>query len=111
MHPAQILTCCLHEFPTGVIIISNLPSETKPGICINQVTFINNYARKIFHISQTEKESEIISPFKNELETFHKREFDKLTNISLYDVIFGGEEIKESGDSFFSESSTAIHLR
>ena len=105
MHPAQILSCCLHEFPTGVIIISNLPSETKPGICINQVTFINNYARKIFHISQTEKESEIISPFKNELETFHKREFDKLTNISLYDVVFGGEEIKESGDSFFSESS------
>ena len=104
-YPAHVLTCCLHEFPTGIIIISNLPSESKPGLYINQISFINNYARKIFNISQTEKESDIISHFKNELETFRKREFDQLTNISLYDVVFGEEEIKESGDSFFSENS------
>jgi hypothetical protein len=47
----------------------------------------------------------MISEFKKEVEIYHKREFDKLTNVSLYDVLFGNEEIKDSGDSFFSETN------
>ena len=47
----------------------------------------------------------MISEFKKEISLYHKREFDKLTNVSLYDVLFGNEEIKESGDSFFSETN------
>ena len=40
----------------------------------------------------------MISLFKKEVE-----EFDKLTNLYLYDVLLGDEEIKDSGDSFFSK--------
>lgn len=40
----------------------------------------------------------MISLFKKEVE-----EFDKLTNVYLYDVLLGDEEIKDSGDSFFSK--------
>ena len=45
----------------------------------------------------------MISLFKKEVEIYHKREFDKLTNVYLYDVLFGDEEIKDSGDLFFSK--------
>ena len=104
MYSPQNILNCLNEFPTGLIVISNIPSDDIEGGFINQIQYINVFARRLFNISQTEKNGDtVITKFKQEIESYHKREFDKLTNISLYDVVFGEEEIKDSGDSFFSE--------
>jgi hypothetical protein len=104
MYSPQNILNCLNEFPTGLIVISNIPSDDTEGGFINQIQYINVFARRLFNISQTEKNGDtVITKFKQEIESYHKREFDKLTNISLYDVVFGEEEIKDSGDSFFSE--------
>jgi CheY-like chemotaxis protein len=101
-----ILSCCLNEFPTGIIIISSTSQDNnKSGRNMHQLIYSNNFAKRVFRIKQNLKESEMISEFKKEVEKYHKREFDKLTNVSLYDVLFGDEEIKDSGDSFFSETN------
>ena len=100
-----VLSCCLNEFPTGIIIIAVNSPDNKPNKNIHQIIYSNNFAKRLFHINPNQKETEMISEFKKEISLYHKREFDKLTNVSLYDVLFGNEEIKESGDSFFSETN------
>ena len=100
-----VLSCCLNEFPTGIIIIAVNAPDNKPNKNIHQIIYSNNFAKRLFHINPNQKGNEMISEFKKEISVYHKREFDKLTNVSLYDVLFGNEEIKESGDSFFSETN------
>ena len=95
-----VLSCCFNEFPTGMIIISSNSQDNKSGRYMHQLIYSNNFAKRVFGIKANSKESEVISEFKKEVAVYHKREFDKLTNVSLYDVLFGDEEIKDSGDSF-----------
>ena len=90
----------------GIIIISSTTQDNnKSGRCMHQLIYSNNFAKRVFRIKQNLKESEMISLFKKEVEIYHKREFDKLTNVYLYDVLFEDEEIKDLGDSCFSETN------
>ena len=94
------LHALFNEFPTGIIIIF-LPSDGRNP----QVSFSNSYARKIFNIPPSEKENDIMPKLQIETQKFYKREFDKLTEISLYDALFSADDnlFSEEGDCFFSD--------
>ena len=48
--PQNILNCS-NEFPTGLIVISDIPSEDIEGGFINQIQYINVLAGSLFNIS------------------------------------------------------------
>ena len=56
-----VLSCCLNEFPTGIIIIAVNSPDNKPNKNIHQIIYSNNFAKRVFRIKQNLKESEMIS--------------------------------------------------
>ena len=96
--PSASLYSLLQEFPSGIIIIADGPEQKTPVI-----TYSNSIANQIFNISQAEKDAEIMKNFQIECKKYQKREFNKLTNITLYDEIFKNENTNKTEGWFFGD--------
>ena len=104
--PSASLYSLLQEFPSGIIIIADGPEQKTPVI-----TYSNSIANQIFNISQAEKDAEIMKNFQIECKKYQKREFNKLTNITLYDEIFKNENTNKTEGWFFGDSIILIKMQ